>query len=67
MSNLVVAALFLLGTHFGISSTHLREQLISAAGERAYLALYSLISFVAIVMPSGASIAAPPTSVPTLI
>ena len=48
MSNLVVAALFLLGTHFGISSTHLRAQLIAAAGERTYLALYSLISFVAI-------------------
>jgi uncharacterized membrane protein len=49
MSNLLVAALFLLGTHFGIASTQLRQQLVGAVGERAYLALYSLISLVAIV------------------
>jgi uncharacterized membrane protein len=49
MSNLLVAALFLLGTHLGIASTQLRGQLVAAVGERAYLALYSLIALVAIV------------------
>jgi uncharacterized membrane protein len=48
MSNLVVAALFLLGTHFGISSSQLRAQLVAAIGERAYLGLYSLVAFVGI-------------------
>lgn len=49
MSNLLVAALFLLGTHLGIASTQLRAQLVAAVGERAYRALYSLIALVAVV------------------
>lgn len=48
MSNLLVAAVFLLGTHFGIASTPLREQLVAAAGEPLYRLLYSLIAFAAI-------------------
>jgi uncharacterized membrane protein len=48
MSNLVVAALFLLGTHFGISSSQLRPQLVAAIGERAYLGLYSLVALVGV-------------------
>lgn len=48
MSNLIVAALFLLGTHFGIASTQLRSQIVAAVGEQLYRILYSLIALVAI-------------------
>jgi uncharacterized membrane protein len=48
MSNLLIAALFLVGTHLGIPSTQLRPQLVATIGEAAYRILYSLISVVAI-------------------
>lgn len=48
MLNLAVAALFLLGTHFGIASTSLRQQLIARVGERAYRTLYSLLALAAL-------------------
>jgi uncharacterized membrane protein len=48
MSQLFVAALVLLASHFGISSTRLRAFLITRIGERPYLILYSLIAFAAI-------------------
>ena len=47
MLNLFVAALFLLGTHFGIASTSLRHELIGRVGERAYRAIYSLLAIMA--------------------
>ena len=49
MINLLVAALFLLGTHLGIASTTLRGQLVGQVGETAYRALYSLLALVALV------------------
>ena len=49
MSQLVVAAVVLLASHFGISSTELRAILVARLGEQGYLALYSLIAFAAIV------------------
>ncbi len=49
MSSLIVAAIFLVGTHFGIASTSLRGQLISSIGEGPYRALYSLVAVVAVV------------------
>lgn len=49
MLNLTIAALFLVGTHFGIASTPLRAELIGRVGERAYRALYSLLAVVALV------------------
>lgn len=49
MSQLLAAALFLLATHFGISSTGLRARLVARLGERAYLGLYSLIALIALV------------------
>lgn len=49
MSNLVIAALFLIGTHLGIPSTPLRAQLTAKLGEGLYRLLYSLIALVAIV------------------
>ena len=48
MSELAVAALVLLASHFGISSTPLRAWLVARFGERVYLVLYSLIAFAAI-------------------
>ncbi len=48
MSNLLVAALFLIGTHLGIASSQLRPQLVAAIGEGPYRLLYSLIALVAI-------------------
>ena len=44
MSSLLVAAVFLVGTHFGIASTSLRGQLISSIGEGPYRGLYSLVA-----------------------
>jgi len=49
MLNLTIAALFLLGTHFGIAAPSLRADLISRIGERAYRLLYSLVAVVAMV------------------
>jgi len=48
MTQLIAAALFLLASHFGISSTPLRPWLVARIGERTYLGLYSLIAFGAI-------------------
>jgi uncharacterized membrane protein len=48
MSNLLVAALFLIGTHLGIASSQLRPQLVATIGEGPYRLLYSLIALVAI-------------------
>jgi uncharacterized membrane protein len=48
MLNLTIAALFLVGTHFGIASTPLRAELIGRVGERAYRALYSLLAVLAL-------------------
>ena len=49
MTELIVAALFLLVSHFGISSTPLRPWLVARLGERVYLAVYSLVALAAIV------------------
>ena len=48
MLNLAVAALFLLGTHFGIASTSLPRQLIGLIGEGPYRALFSLLALAAL-------------------
>lgn len=49
MLNLTIAALFMIGTHFGIASTPLRTELAQRLGERGYRALYSLLAVVALV------------------
>jgi uncharacterized membrane protein len=49
MIELVVAAVVLLATHYGISSTPLRAWLVGRIGERPYLALYSLIALGAVI------------------
>ena len=48
MANLLVAAVFLIGTHFGIASTPLRQELVARVGQRVYLVLYSALALVAI-------------------
>ena len=48
MIELLAAALVLLASHFGISSTPLRAWLVARLGERFYLVLYSLIALAAI-------------------
>ena len=49
MLNLITAALFLIGTHFGIASTSLRGELVTRLGERGYRAIFSLLALVALV------------------
>lgn len=48
MTNLFIAALFLVGTHLGIASTQLRAQLVATIGEGPYRLLYALIALVAV-------------------
>lgn len=48
MNDLLAAAVFFVGTHLVISSTQLRPQLIARIGENGYRALYSLVSFIAL-------------------
>ncbi len=43
---LLIAAVVFVGSHFGISSTWLRDDLVRRLGERAYLALYSAVSLI---------------------
>jgi uncharacterized membrane protein len=43
---LLIAAVVFVGSHFGISSTGLRDELVRRLGERAYLALYSAVALI---------------------
>jgi uncharacterized membrane protein len=43
---LLIAAVVFVGSHFGISSTGLRDVLVRRLGERAYLALYSAVALI---------------------
>ena len=47
MTGLVLAALFLPISHFGISSTSLRGALVARLGEKGYLGFYSLVTVIA--------------------
>src|SRR5262249_32846134 len=46
---LLLAAVVFVGSHFGISSTGLRDDLLRRLGERAYLALYSVVALILLV------------------
>lgn len=48
MTSLIIAALFLLATHVGLSSAGLRPRLVAMLGERVYRAVYSVIALLAI-------------------
>lgn len=45
---LLIAAVVFVGSHFGISSTWLRDDLVGRLGERAYVMLYSAVSLILI-------------------
>ena len=47
MINLMLASLFLPLSHFGLSSSRLRPLIVEQLGERAFLALYQVITLVA--------------------
>jgi len=49
VTELILAAAILLGSHYGISSTPLRGWLIERLGERPYLLLYSMVALGALV------------------
>jgi uncharacterized membrane protein len=49
VTGLILAAAFLLGSHYGISSTPLRGWLIARLGERRYLLLYGAVATGALV------------------
>ena len=46
ITELVIAALVFVGSHFLISSTKLRAELVGRLGERAYLGLYSAVALI---------------------
>jgi uncharacterized membrane protein len=43
---LLIAAVVFVGSHFGISSTGLRDELVRRLGERAYIGLYSAVALI---------------------
>lgn len=43
---LLLAAVVFVGSHFGISSTGLRDELVRRLGERAYIGLYSAVALI---------------------
>jgi uncharacterized membrane protein len=43
---LLIAAVVFVGSHFGVSSTWVRDDLVRRLGERAYLALYSAVALI---------------------
>ncbi len=45
---LALASIFLLATHFGLSSTRLRANLAGTVGERGFLVVYSLVALLAV-------------------
>ena len=49
MSNLIAAAVFFLGIHFGVSGTRLRDRLVAALGEKKYRGLFALVSLVGLI------------------
>jgi uncharacterized membrane protein len=43
---LLIAAIVFVGSHFGIASTWVREDLVRRLGERAYIGLFSVVSLI---------------------
>lgn len=46
LAELIIAAVVFVGSHFGVSDTWLREDLVRRLGERAYLGLYTAVSLI---------------------
>jgi uncharacterized membrane protein len=59
MANLIAAAVFFLGIHFGVSGTRLRDRLVGAIGERAFLGSFAVASLAGLVWMGAAYSRAP--------
>src|SRR5262245_9283543 len=59
MANLIAAAVFFLGIHFGVSGTRLRDRLVAASGDRAFRGLFALTSLVGLIWMASAYSHAP--------
>jgi uncharacterized membrane protein len=59
MANLIAAAVFFLGIHFGISGTRLRDRIVGAIGEKPFRALFALTSIAGLIWLIRAYSAAP--------
>jgi uncharacterized membrane protein len=59
MANLLAAAVFFLGIHFGVSGTRLRDRLVRGVGERAFRGLFALASLVGLIWMASAYSRAP--------
>jgi uncharacterized membrane protein len=49
MANLIAAAVFFLGIHFGISGTRLRDRLVGVVGEKPFRGLFALASIAGLI------------------
>jgi uncharacterized membrane protein len=49
MANLIAAAAFFLGIHFGISGTKVRDHLVRIAGEKVFRGLFALASIIGLI------------------
>jgi uncharacterized membrane protein len=49
MANLIAAAVFFLGIHFGVSGTKLRDRLVHRVGDKLYRGLFALTSIAGLI------------------
>lgn len=59
MANLIAAAIFFLGIHFGVSGTKLRDRLVRAIGAKPFVGLFALASIIGLVWLAKAYASAP--------
>jgi uncharacterized membrane protein len=59
MTNLIAAAVFFLGIHFGVSGTKLRDRLVGMVGDKPFRGLFALTSIVGLVWMANAYAKAP--------
>lgn len=62
MTNLIAAAVFFLGIHFGVSGTRLRDRLVGIVGDKPFRGLFALTSLVGLVWMANAYASAPHVS-----
>lgn len=62
MANLIAAAVFFLGIHFGVSGTRLRDRLVGIVGDKPFRGLFALTSLVGLVWMANAYASAPHVS-----
>ena len=59
MANLIAAAVFFLGIHFGVSGTRLRDSLVGVVGDKLFRGLFALASIIGLIWLIRAYSAAP--------